>query len=436
MVLVAAVAAFVAPFGGALAVADTPEDTTPATTPTPTATPTPTPTTPAATTPVAPSLSPAATAASITWTSPPAIVEEAKLSLKLDGTVNGQVTAHIALLKDTGACPTSPLYPMQTATGTKVTVTALPIGPTATTPGYLGGAVSHTLTLTPKDSGTFSLCGWLVGTPAANEASTVSRFSQVVNVANRPATLAAEIPTSARSGDYFTVKLTGTTPAAGRRVLIMAEKDLTKRCDQLRKAPSGKLPLQTVVGVPSGAFTKTLRLRYRTKSAGPYLLCAQIVETADRNPEAVAEGPMQIGEGLKCVSTQSALAQRTADLSVIRKRRDNALTRLTAAKKKVAPLKAKLASAQKASTRRIASARKAVSRAKSKAGKQKARQRLARVRRAESKRVYKAGTPLRRANASVRLYQRTYTQYRTGARLLDETITRTKKDLKKYCASA
>lgn len=430
----AVLAAVLVPMGGALAVADTPAGTSPttpeATTPT---TPTTPPTTPVATTPV---LTGAATAASITWSSPSEIVEESKLNLRLEGSVNGQATGHIALLENVPGCPASPVYPQQTAAGTRLGVKALPASAEATTPGYLGGTVSHTLTLTPKSAGTYFLCGWVVGSPASNEASTVARFSQMVGVANRPASLAAEIPPASRSGDYFTVKLTGTTPGAGRRVLVMAEKDLTKDCSTLRKAPSGRLPLQTVLSLPTGAFTKTLRLRYKTKTAGAYMLCLQIVEATDRIPEAATQATMQVGEGLKCVSTQTALTQRASDLTVIRRRRDAAQTRLAAAKKKLAPARAKVSAAKRASTKHIATARKAVSRAKSKSGKKKASRRLAQVRRTEAKRVYRAGAPLRKATTTVKLQERTFKQYKTGARLLDETISRTRKDVKRYCASA
>lgn len=436
-------AACLLPLGGAFAFADTPlgppDATTPATGTTPT-TPTPSPTpspTPAPTTPVptTPTLAGPASIADIAWTAPGAIVEEAKLSLKLEGTLNGQATAHVAMLPaEGGSCPTSPLYPMQTATGTRVVVKPA-AGPAPTTPTPARGTTTHTLTLTPKEAGTFWLCGWLVGTPAANETSTVSRFSQLVGVANRAATLAADIPSAARSADYFTVKLAGSTPASGRRVLIMAEPDRGQRCDTLRKAPSGRRPLQAVVGLPSGAFEKTLRLRYRSKTAGAHLLCAQIVETNDRTPEAVAQRSMVVGETLKCVNTQVAVKQRAGDLGVIRSRRDAALTRLRAAKEKLAPLRAKVRAQRAASGRRIDSAKKAVRRAKSAKGRERAKARLARVKRAEARRIYAASGPLRSANAAVRQHDRAYRQYKTGARLLDETITRTRKDLKKYCAA-
>lgn len=436
----AVLAALLLPLGSALAsAADAPEGTTPlstadATTPTtPAQT---TPTTPVSTpTPAPPTLAGAASAADITWTAPEAMVEEQKVNLKLAGALNGQATAHVALLPSTTTCPTSPLYPMQTATGTKVTVKSL-AAPLPTTPGALIGTTAHTLTVTPKDSGTFWLCGWLVGTPASSEASTVARFAQLVGVANRPSTLSADIPAGARSADYFTVKLAGTTPATGRRALIMAEPDRGQRCDTLRKAPSGKRPLQSVVALPSGSFDKTLRLRYRSKTAGAHLLCVQIVETTDRTPEATAQRSMDIGETLKCVNTQAALKQRAGDLGVIRTRRDAALSRLQAAKKKVAPLRTKVSKQRNVSERRIAAARKAVKRAKSAAGRKRASKRLARVKATEARRIYKAGAPLRAANAAVRQHDRAYKQYRTGARLLDETITRTKKDLKKYCAAA
>jgi hypothetical protein len=437
----AVAAALILPFGGAVAMADTVDGTTPTTPTTPVladpgspTTPT-TPTTPVATTPV---ISGAATAADILWTPPASITEETKFTLSGSGTVNGQATAHIAVVDPGAACAASPLYPMQTASGSRVTVAAAPLPDPALpapTPKYLGGTTSFNLTFTPKESGQYRLCGWLVGTPAANATSTVAQFDQVVNVNNRPASLSAEIPDSARSGDYFSVKYTGTTAASGRRLLIMAETDKGQSCANLRKAASGKRPLQTVVGLPTGSFTKTVKLRYRTKTAGSLLLCTQIVETVDRNPEAVASKTMVVSEGIKCVATQTALTQRSADLGVVRKRRDSALSRLTAAKKKLAPIKARVATARKASNRRIATAQKAVKRAKSAAGKKKARKHLAAVRRAEAKRMRTVEAPLRKANATVTVTQRAYNQYRTGAKLLTETITRTKKDLKKYCAN-
>ncbi len=429
MVLAALLAPAFAAFGGAApAAATTPllDATTPTT---PEAT---TPETPATTTP---DLGGAATRATATWTAPGELTEEAKFSLAVSGEIDGQATAHVALLKDVAACPLSPLYPRQIATGPRVAVNAK--GPVpAASPVPLGATYSATLSATPKDSGAYRLCGWLVGFPSANEASTVARFDQAVTVANKTATLTAEIPAGARSGDYFSVKLAGTNPGTGRRALVMAETDKGQSCATMVKAASGKRPLQSVVGLPNGDYTKTLRLRYRTKTAGPHLLCIQIVETVDRAPEALASRVMSVSEGLKCVNTQTALAQRSSDLGVVRKRRDAAKNRLAAAKKKVAPAKAKLTKQTKASNKRIASAKKAAKRAKSKAAKKKANRRLAQVRKAEQKKIYKAGAPLRKANAAVRQHQRSYNQYRTGANLLMDTISRTRKDLKKYCAKA
>lgn len=415
--------------------ATTPDPTTEASQPT-------TPVAPAATTPATtpyapPSLLGAASAAEVTWTAPSVITEESKFSLTATGTVNGQATGHIALVS--GACPTSPLFPRQVSTGTRTTVAADPAAATPpatpTTPGPLGGTFSQTLTLTPRDSGMFHLCGWILGFPASSEASTVSRFDQPVTVANRPSTLAVELPAAARSGDYFTLKLSGTTPASGRRALIMADPDKGQSCNDFRKAPSGKRPLQSVVGLGSGSFDKTLRLRFRSKTAGAYLVCVQIVEINDRNPETAVGRSMVVTEGIKCVASQTALTQRTTDLSTVRKRRDAAAGRLAAAKKKVAPARAKATKQRKVSERRIRTAQRAVSKAKSKAGKAKARKRLAKVRKLETARTYRAAAPLRTATALVKQQERAYRQYRTGANLLLETITRTKKDLKKYCAA-
>lgn len=405
-----------------------------------------------------------ATTAQITWTAPTAITEEQRFSLGLSGEVDGQATGHIALVDTATSCPASPLYPRQLATGTKLTLTPNPVStpapttpaatteptpaPTTTTPEATtpvtptptpvavptSGRVDQALTLTEKNSGSYRLCGWVVATPASSESSTVARFEQPVVVANRASTLTAEIPETARSGDYFSVKVSGTTPAAGRRLLAMAEPDKGQQCGNLRKAAAGKRPLQTIVGVPSGSFSKVLKLRYRTKTAGPHLLCIQVVEAADRNPEAAQSRTMAVTESLKCVNTQTAIAQRRRDLEVIRDRRDAAQKRLAAAKQKLAPLRKAYAAAKRASDRRIAAARKAVKKAKSAAAKRKARKRLATVRRTEAARMRRAGAPLRKAQAAINVQERTYRQYRTGANLLNDTIARMKKDTKKYCA--
>jgi hypothetical protein len=404
--------------------------------------------------------SPASTA-QLTWTAPASITEEQRTSLNVSGEIDGQATGHVALVEGVGACPASPLYPRQIATGTKLNLTPIPVvtpalttpsptpAPTTTTPeattpttptptptpsAPTSGRVDQALTLTEKNSGTYRLCGWVVASPASSEASTIARFDQPVVVANRASTLTAEIPDTARSGDYFSVKVTGTTPAAGRRLLVMAEPDKGQQCGNLRKAAAGKRPLQTIVGVPSGAFSKVLKLRYRTKTAGPHLLCIQVVEASDRNPEALQSRTMAVTESLKCVNTQTAIAQRRRDLDVIRGRRDAAQQRLAAAKKKLAPLRKSYAAAKRASDRRIASAQKAVKKAKSAAGKRKARKRLAAVRRTEAARLRRAGAPLRKAQAAIKVQERTYRQYRTGANLLNDTIGRMKKDTKKYCA--
>lgn len=406
--------------------------------------------------------SPASTA-QITWTAPATITEEQRFSLGLTGDLDGQATGHVALVDAGVACPTSPLYPRQIATGTKLTLTPNPVvtpvptspeatpAPTTTTPESTtpttpvvtptptpavptSGRVDQALTLTEKSSGAYRLCGWVVASPATSEASTVARFEQPVLVANRASTLAAEMPDTARSGDYFSVKVTGTTPAAGRRLLVMAEPDKGQQCGNLRKAAAGKRPLQTIVGVPSGAFSKVVKLRYRTKTAGPHLLCIQVVEAADRNPEALQSRTMAVTESLKCVNTQTAITQRRRDLDVIRGRRDAAEKRLAAAKAKLKPLRAAYSAAKRASDRRVAAARKAVKRAKSAAAKRKARKRLATVRRTEAARMRRAGAPLRKAQAAIKVQERTYRQYRTGANLLNDTIARMKKDTKKYCA--
>lgn len=435
------------PAGGALAIADTPATT-------------------------ARSFDGAATAARITWAPPASITEEQRFSLGLSGQIDGQATAHIALLDAATACPASPLYPRQIAAGTKLTLTPDPAAPTptpspspapttttpldttpttpadttpattapiATTPAGptpLGALVGQSLTLTEKDSGTYHLCGWVVASPAVNEASTLARFDSVVQVANRPSTVTAEIPEAARSGDYFSVKVTGTTPAAGRRLLVMAEPNKGQTCSNLRKAAAGKRPLQTVVGIGSGDYAKTLKLRYRTKTAGAYLLCIQVVESSDRIPEAATSAVQTVTESLKCVNTQTAITQRKRDLEVIRGRRDAAQKRLSAARKKLTPLRSKYSAAKKQSTKRIATASKAVRKAKSAAGKKKARKHLAAVRRSEAKRLSRVGAPYRKANAAIKVQERTYKQYRTGASLLTDTITRMKKDSKKYCAKA
>lgn len=415
--------------------ATTPDETTPAVT---TPAPADAPTTPVATTPVAPDLSGAATAAQVSWTAPPSLTEETRFSLTAAGAINGQATGHIALLAGVAVCPASPLFPRQVSTGTRITVAADPPPTTPAAPGApaaLGGSFSQTLTLTARDSGVFHLCGWVVGTPPSSEASTVSLLDQVVNIGNRPSSLAVDAPATARAGDYFSVKLTGTTPASGRRALIMADPDKGQDCAAMRKAASGKRPLQSVVGLPTGDFSKTLRLRFRSKTAGKYLVCVQVVEINDRAPEAAAARSVDVTEGIKCVASQTALTQRSTDLTTVRKRRDAAQVRLAAAKKKLAPARTKASKQRRISQRRISAARKAVTKAKSKAGKAKARKRLARVRKTETARMYRAAAPLRTANALVRQQERAYRQYRTGANLLTETITRTRKDLKKYCAS-
>jgi hypothetical protein len=309
-----------------------------------------------------------------------------------------------------------------------------PTTPAPSTPTVLGGLINQTLTLTERDSGVYHLCGWVVSSPASSESSTVARLDQPVLVANRTSTLAAELPQSARSGDYFSVKVTGTTPGSGRRLLALAEPDKGQQCGNLRKAPSGKRPLQSITAVPAGNFSKVLKLRYRTKTAGAYLLCIQVVEATDRIPEAAQSTTMAVTESLKCVNTQTAITQRRRDLQVIRGRRDAAQERLAAARKRAAPLRAKYAKAKRASDRRVATARKAVRQAKSAAGKSKARKRLASVRRTEAARLRRAGAPLRKLQSDIKVQERTYRQYRTGANLLNDTISRMAKDTKKYCA--
>ncbi|MDQ8046578.1 MAG: hypothetical protein REI11_18380, partial [Patulibacter sp.] len=305
----------------------------------------------------------------------------------------------------------------------------------ATTPAVLGGLTSATLSLTPKDSGTYRLCGWLVGSPAFGAASTIAQFDQVVGVANRPATLSATIPDTARSADYFPIKVTGSTDGTGRRILIMGEPDHGQQCAQMRKLPTGKRPLQNVTAV-SGNFSKTIKVRFASKTSGAQLVCVQLVESVDRNPEALDQHTVTVSEALKCTTTQAALTQTVSDLKVIRGRRDAALARLTAAKKKLKPLRARVSKQRTVSDRRIATARKALTRAKTPAGRKSASRHLAAVKKTEARRIYNAGAGLRRMNGTIRGHQRTYNQYRTGANLLNATLTRTKKDLTKYCSPA
>lgn len=422
-----------APAGGmTLAVADelaptTPEATTPeGTTPT-----TPEPTTP----PVDPAtltLDKPATRADISWEFPPSWDEEQKVTIRARGTTDGQLTYHAAFLTDIPNCPVSPLYPRQVATGSKITVKPVSGTGTGTTPA--AGTVDHSASITPKDSGGQRFCAWVLSSPAANEASTLARVDLALNVASRPAELRPTVPDTVRSGDYFTVTLAGRTAASGRRALVMADPEKGQNCAAMRKSTSKSRGLQSVIGVASGEFSKTSKLRFKGKTAGSYRLCIQIVEAGDRNPEAVFTKVVTVTEQMKCVATQTALTQRRADLTLIRQRRDSAKKRVTAARKKAAPVRKRVATMRKASNKRISNARKAVRKAKSPSGRKKASRRLASVRRAEAKKLYRAEAPLRKLNAQVRMHDRTYKQYRTGANLLQQTIDRTKRDAKKYCA--
>lgn len=373
----------------------------------------------------------------LTWVPPTTITEDTATTLGVRGEINGQATGHVKLLEATTPCPVSPLYPQQLATGSTLTVTPTtapaPVGTTPTSP--LGGTIDSSLSFTERDSGAYRLCGWVVARPPANEASTIARFEQPVTVANKVATIDVQAPESVRSGDYFTIKMTGTTPGSGRRALVMAEPSAGQSCPELRKVPTGKRKLQSVIGLASGAYSKSSRQRFATKTAGTYLLCIQVVEATDRNPEAFWTRTLTVTESAKCVSTQSALEQRRRDLTVIRTRRDNAKERLAKAEAKLAPLKRSYDRSKRASDRRIASARRAVARAKTPTGKRRAQQRLTRVRRAEASKLRRIGKPYRQAAAKVSVESRTYKQYRTGANLLMDTISRMKKDTKKYCAN-
>lgn len=393
---------------------------------------TPTETTP--TTPPAPNLLGAATAAKITWDVPASITEETHFNVTYSGAINGQATVHFAVLRDLPACPVSPLYPTQTASGTRVAVTEAP-APTTPDATWLGGLTAGTWSPTVADAGPARVCGWILGYPTSG-GTALAAVDRPVTIASKVATLTAELPATARSAEFFTVKLTGTTPGSGRRALIMGEKDRGQNCADLRKAASGKRPLQSIVGLAKGNFTKSVRVRFRSKVTGPHLLCVQIVEIKDRTPEATAARVAAVGESLRCDVVQTSMSQRLRDLSVIRNRRDAARKRVSAARKQLAPLTKSFTKQRRISDRRIASARMALARAKSKAGKRKASKRLAAVRRSESRRLTKVGGPYRRAKAAVRSNERAYQQNATGVKLLEQSVARTKKDIKKYCATA
>ncbi len=335
---------------------------------------------------------------------------------------------------------TPPSTPEPTPAPTSTTPETTPTTPTATTtprPAAAApttGKVDQSLSATERTSGQYRLCGWVVATPASSEASTVARYDQPITVANRTSALTAEIPESARSGDYFSVKVTGSTPASGRRLLVMAEPDKDQQCAGLRKAASGKRPLQSVIGVPSGAFTKVVKLRYRTKTAGPYLLCIQVVEASDPQPRGAPE-PHHDGHRIAEVREHAgrdhpAPPRPRRDP---RPRDDAAQQRLSAARQKLAH-SARSTPPQSA---RATSASPPPAKPSPKRGALPANAKPANASRAcaaPKPPASAAPAPHSAKPSSIRVQERTYRQYRTGANLLSDTIGRMKKDTKKYCA--
>ncbi len=393
-----------------------------------------TPTTPAPTTPTGPlpTLTGPATQATVAWQAPASITEDERVKLTVTGQLNGQATIHAALMRDVAACPSSPLYPTQSVAGGRLAVSAPATPPVVGQPNL--GTIDHASTLSTPSGGAVRLCAWIVASPSTGEASTLARLDQPYAIISRSSTVSGVIPPLVRSAEHFSVTLSGTTAGTGRRILVMAEPNRGQRCGELRKAASGKRPLQGVYGIPSGTYTKALRLRYRSKTAGQMLLCFQIVEVKDRVPEGELSAVQTVAESLKCERTQLTIAGRRSDLTTIRRRRDAAKARVDDAKRRAAPIKRRYVTKKRASDRRVAAARKRLARAKSSAARKQASRRLAATKRTEARRMRTARKPLTAIEATIRRNDRTYKQYRRGAVLLDQTITRTKKDLKKYCA--
>lgn len=441
--LIAAVLAaglLLVPTGGAALGESSPTGTSGATTPTtPATTPTPTPTatTPDATTPTTPvdpmtlTLGKPATFASAQWSIAPQFAEEQMGPIRVTGVTDGQLTFHATFLGGVNACPLSPLYP-QIASGRPLQVTQIPGTGTAEKP--VAATFDYTIRMAPPDAGGQRFCGWLVASPPlAGVGATISRLDVPISVTSQPGVVGAIVPGAARSGDYFSVTLNGATAGRGRRALIMADPDRGQNCALMMKRKSRAL--QRVTSLPAGSFSKTVRVRFKKKTAGPYRLCVQIVERADRVPEAASATIVLVTEQMKCVATQQALARRRADLQMIRGRRDRARQRYSDAKAAAKPLRKKIKRLKQRSGRKISKARKAARKAKTAAGRKKLNRKLAKLRRSEKRKLYKASRPLRKANAKVRYQQRRYKEYRTGSRLLLGTISRTKKDARKYCAN-
>ena len=391
-----------------------------------------TPTTPATTPLAVAPLSGPATIAQITWTPPASLTEEQPSQLSLAGTLNGFATLHTLLQpQSAGACPASPLYPRQVATGTQLSVTA-----TAPDPGGSGsiGPVQRTLTITPQNGGPQRLCAWIVASPSSSAASTVASLDQVYDVASAPATLVQTVPQATRAADFFTVQFSGTTSGTGRRVLVMGELDTGQQCGNLVKLAAGKRPLQTVATVAKGAFTKTLHLRFKvTTPPGNYLLCTQIVEANDRVPEAVQSGTIQVTDSGRCVQAKTAIAGRLQDTAAITKRRDQAKTRLAQIRAKLPALQHRGVAARKQYVARVHAAQRAARHARSKAGKHKARLRLVTVRRSQAALLRRKTAPLRLARSAERQRAHDYDQQRDGVTLLLGSVKRAQKSLKKYC---
>lgn len=361
-----------------------------------------------------------ATAARLTWQPPAAIHEDQPALLGVSGELDGQARLQVALrtglnASSCGAVPSGH-------------ASAIPVA-ASTTSGSAFGAAAHSAKVTATAGGHVRLCGWVI--PSAGGVP-LTVFEQVFAVVDAPASLTTQLPPLIRAGQSFQVTYTGTTSGTGRRVLAMGEPFVGQPCRDLRKGATGGRPLQSVLGVAKGTYSRKATLRFRSKNVGRMLLCLQVVETKDRVPEAEFAVVIDVAESLKCERAQTVTNLRKRDLQTIARRRSAAFSRLKAAKLKAAPLRKRYLQKKRASERRVNSARKQWRKSRSKA----ASRRLASVKRTEARRLKVARRPYAKAERSVKRNRSTWKRHARGVRLIQQTIDRTAPDLGKYCSRA
>ncbi|MBO9532471.1 MAG: hypothetical protein J7513_05815 [Solirubrobacteraceae bacterium] len=289
-----------------------------------------------------------ATQADVQWRVPRQATEERPFALRLDGGVDGHAAVRTTLRTNdpTAACPTDPPddAPRRVLLDRK------------DPEQHLGRTIGTTQIFTTSASGPVRICGWLLASSGAGDGRVVARFDRPMRVEPAPATLEVSRRTRVRAGARFALRATSVTAGPKRQLLLLAvpreETPTTEqsgttpattppptdadRCRALRPGRrSPERPVRIEAAVTEGGATDRLRVRFPFLAVGSWMLCTQIREADDPEPEAVSTQVLDVAESRECLAAKAAIRDRRDDLRLIRHRREVLKARIRTSRREI-----------------------------------------------------------------------------------------------------